>query len=173
MDLLRELFAPYIVEWILGITIVQCVLVILVVVNWVRFRRIRRQHKRLLRGITQDSLEQLLNQYTESLHATERQLDEAAILLDELNRKISTMKGYVGLVRYNALADQGSNLSFSLAILDGDQNGVVISSLYGRHQSYVYAKQLNHGTSEYSLSNEEKEAIALAMEKKEKVYIGS
>lgn len=171
MESLRELFAPYIVEWILGMVIVQCVLIIFVVVNWVKFRRIRRQHKRLLSGVTRENLEQLLTRYTENLHLTERQLDEAAVQLDEFNRKLSAMKGNIGLVRYNALKEQGSKLSFSLALLDTEQNGVVISSLYGRHQSYAYAKPLLRGRSEYSLSDEEKEAIALAMGEREKEYV--
>lgn len=170
MDLLRELFAPYLVEWLLGIIVVQLVIFTLVVVNWVKFRQIRRQQKRLLRGMTRDSLEQLIDKYMANLQTTERHLDEAAVQLDELKRKLAAMKGYVGMVRYNALAEQGSDLSYSLAILDEEQNGVVISSLYGRHQSYSYAKPLSKGTSEYSLSNEEKEAIALAVGKREKEY---
>lgn len=171
MDLLRELITPYTVEWLLGIVTVQAIVLLIVSGNWLKFRKIRRQQKQLLRGMTRDSLEQVLHKYTESLHATERQLAEAAIQLDAVKQSLATVKGNIGIVRYNALAEQGSELSFSLAILDEEQNGVVISSLYGRHQSYAYAKPLSQGKSIYSLSNEEKEAIAQAMGQTEPAYV--
>lgn len=171
MDLLRELMTPYTVEWLLVLAAIQLIMLVLVVVISVKFIKIRKQQRRLLRGITRDSLEQLLQKNTESLQTTERQLDEAAIQLDELKHRLTTLKGHVGVVRYNALAEQGSELSFSLALLDEEQNGVVISSLYGREQSYSYAKPLNKGKSDYSLSNEEKAAIAQAMGEKQTEYV--
>lgn len=171
MDSLREIVSPYVVELLLGMMIVQFILVIAVLVTWIKFRRVRQQQKRLLRGVTRENLEHLIHEYTRSVHEAERQLDEAAVQLDELNRKLSTLKGKIGLVRYNALAEQGNNLSFSLALVDEEQNGVVISSLYGRHQTYAYAKPVVRGTSEYSLSKEEKEAIALAVGEKQEAYV--
>lgn len=170
MDLLREWFHPYMVEWFIALIVIQVVLLVLVIVNWAKFHRIRKQQQQLLRGMTHDSLEQLLNHYAQRLQDTERHLDEAAVQLDHLKHKLSMTKGNVGLVRYNALEEQGGDLSFSLAILDEQQNGLVLSSLYGRQQSYAYAKPLTKGTSDYSLSDQEKEAIALASGKKQKVH---
>lgn len=171
MDLLREWIHPYVVECVMGLFVVQAVLLILVIVNWTKFHRIRKQQKQLLRGMTHGSIEQLLNRYTQRLQDTERHLDEAAVQLDHIKHKLSTVKGNVGLVRYNALEEQGGDLSFSLAILDEQQNGLVLSSLYGRQQSYAYAKPLTNGTSDYSLSDQEKEAIALASGKKQTVHV--
>lgn len=166
MDLLRELIAPYAVEWLLAIALIQIVMLVIVIGIGVKFRNIRKQQKRLLRGVTRDSLEQLLHQYNENFHETERQLAEIAVELADLKERLSTMKGNVGVVRYNALSEQGSELSFSFAVVDHELNGVVISSLYGRQQSYVYAKPLSQGKSHYSLSNEEEAAIAQAVGKK-------
>ena len=93
MDSLREIVSPYVVELLLGMMIVQFILVIVVLVNWIKFRRIRQQQKRLLRGVTRENLEHLIHEYTRSVHEAERQLDEAAVQLDELNRKMSALKG--------------------------------------------------------------------------------
>jgi hypothetical protein len=65
----------------------------------------------------------------------------------------------IGLVRYNSLADSGGNLSFTIALLDMKDNGVVITSMHGRENNRVYAKPILNGKSEFSLTEEELEAV--------------
>lgn len=159
----RDVLTTYSVEWLIGLSVVQFAIFVLLVLTWRQFRIIRKTQKQLLRGVSAENLEQLVSRFTQTVETLERQLDEAAIEIDSLKRQMANMKGHVGLVRYNALQETSSDLSFSFALLDREQNGVVISSLYGRHQSYVYAKPIVKGKSDYSLSNEEKKAIAEAM----------
>ncbi len=66
-----------------------------------------------------------------------------------------------GLVRYNPFSDIGGEQSFSLAIVDKKGNGFVVTSLYARDGNRVYAKPINNGSSEYTLSKEEERAIKL------------
>jgi len=68
----------------------------------------------------------------------------------------------IGMVRFNPFSEVGSDQSFSLALLNGKDDGVVITSLYTREDNRVYGKPIKGGVSEYSLSNEEKEAIEKA-----------
>jgi hypothetical protein len=68
----------------------------------------------------------------------------------------------IGIVRFNPFSEVGSDQSFSLAFLDGQDSGVVITSLYTREDNRVYGKPIKNGQSEYQLSNEEKEAINIA-----------
>ncbi len=84
-------------------------------------------------------------------------LDEA--LRAEIRRGLRR----VGLVRYDALAEMGGRMSFSVALLDEDANGVVISAINGRTESRCYGKAVSNGAAEQELSPEEKEAIAQAM----------
>jgi hypothetical protein len=79
-------------------------------------------------------------------------------IADHLPRSIQG----VGVVRYNPFAQMGSNMSFSLALLDGRANGVVVSVLNNREGSRVYGKAVERGTSSYPLSDEERQAVALA-----------
>lgn len=65
----------------------------------------------------------------------------------------------VKLMRYNAFADTGSDLSYSLALLDENNNGVVLSSIYGREDNRTYAKPIENGKSTYNLSDEEKQVL--------------
>lgn len=72
-----------------------------------------------------------------------------------------TVQG-VGVVRYNPFTEMGGNMSFSLALLDGRADGVVISVLNDRNGSRVYGKAVEQGASAYPLSDEEQQALALA-----------
>ena len=77
--------------------------------------------------------------------------------------KFSVQK--IGIIRYNPFSNVGSDQSFSIALLDSNNNGVVISSLFGRDGNRVYGKPIKNGRSEYSLSEEEKKAIYIALDK--------
>jgi hypothetical protein len=61
--------------------------------------------------------------------------------------------------RFNAFEDVGSNLSFSVAVLDGEGNGVVLTSLYGREETRTYAKKVSGGVAENRLSTEEQNVV--------------
>ncbi|MEI6914259.1 MAG: DUF4446 family protein [Armatimonadota bacterium] len=68
----------------------------------------------------------------------------------------------VGVVRFNAFDDVGGEQSFAVALLDADDNGVVISSVYSRHDCRTYAKTIQSGTSGHALSDEEMQALGEA-----------
>ena len=67
------------------------------------------------------------------------------------------------MVRYNAFRDTGSDLSFTLALLDENNNGVVLNGIYSREMSNIYAKPIENGKSTYTLSDEEQKAIERAI----------
>ena len=72
----------------------------------------------------------------------------------------------IGLVRYNAFKDTGSDLSFTLALLDNKNTGIVLNGIYSRETSNIYSKPVEKGTSTYTLSDEEKQAIQKAINSK-------
>ena len=80
----------------------------------------------------------------------------------ELRQENIRMVDKIGIVRYNPFEGLGSNQSFSLALLDGNNNGVVITSLFSRDANRVYGKPIKQGTSEFKLAEEETKAIELA-----------
>jgi len=98
-----------------------------------------------------------------------RDLKEVLKQFQELKREVEKVSQAskasiqkVGIIRYNPFSDVGGDQSFSIALLDGNNNGVVITSLYSREGNRVYGKVVKNGTSQYSLSNEEKKAIEKA-----------
>jgi hypothetical protein len=87
----------------------------------------------------------------------------AALLDDAVRHELRRGLRRVGLVRYDALADMGGRMSFSVALLDDNANGVMISAINGRTESRCYGKTITAGTAEQDLSPEEKDAIARAL----------
>jgi hypothetical protein len=71
----------------------------------------------------------------------------------------------VGLVRFNPFEDTGGSQSFALAVLDGNGDGFVVSSLHARAGTRLYAKSVSRGASDSALSAEEAEALRQAMAK--------
>lgn len=69
----------------------------------------------------------------------------------------------IGIVRFNPFSGTGSDQSFSIALLDGNNDGIVITSIYAREENRVYAKPIKNSASEYPLSEEEKKAIMKAV----------
>lgn len=96
--------------------------------------------------------QKILNSHAKNI----KELGEIIVELIERNR-LNIQK--VGLVRYNPFAETGGNFSFSLALLDGHDNGIVLSSLHGRGGTRVYTKTISKGQSESTLSDEEKQAL--------------
>ncbi len=74
----------------------------------------------------------------------------------------------VGIVRFNPFPEIGGNQSFSLALVNHHNNGVVITSYYSREGSSVYSKEIKNGKSEYPLLKEEQEAIEIACSQEDK-----
>ena len=69
---------------------------------------------------------------------------------------------HLSVVRYDAFGDMGGHLSWSLALLDDEGNGVVLTSIHGRSDARSYAKSVGRWESDAQLSPEEAEAIAAA-----------
>lgn len=112
------------------------------------------------------TLEEMLKENIENFKEIEKAREEVKLLSGKILNFFPKFLQKTGLVRFKAFEDVGGDQSFALAILDGKDNGVVISSIYGRDQSRNYAKPIKEGVSKYPLSEEEKEAIRTAKEEK-------
>ena len=93
----------------------------------------------------------------------EKQNAEISNHLKNLDTDVSKCIQKVGIVRYSAFKDTGSDLSFALALLDENNDGIVLNGIYSREMSNIYAKPVEKGASSYTLSEEEKQAIDKAI----------
>ena len=78
---------------------------------------------------------------------------------DDLRMRLKSCVQNLRVLRYNAFDNTGSDLSYSVALVDEENNGVVLSSIYGREENRCYAKPVIAGKSQYVLSKEEQEVL--------------
>ena len=82
--------------------------------------------------------------------------------IEKLNKISATCFQKIGVIRFNPFQEVGGDQSFSVALLDAQNNGFVITGLYTREGNRIFAKPIENGQSKYLLSGEEKEAIKKA-----------
>lgn len=127
-----------------------------------RLNNLTRRYKEFMAGSDSVSLEGMLVTLHADLRNVSAEIQANRHYMSLLQEVFaSTVRG-VGVVRFNAFQNTGGNLSFAVALLDGKQDGIVLSSIYGREESRFYAKPIAAGTSSYQLSREELTAIEKA-----------
>lgn len=123
--------------------------------------KIIRHYKRLMRGAPSEAnLAQVLERLVKKLDLDESEIQQISQELAKI--KIANQKNFqkYALVRFNPFEDTGGDQSFALAILDGQNNGIVVSSLHSRSGTRVYIKQVKSGKeTAHQFSKEEKEVV--------------
>ncbi len=132
---------------------------------WLGQRRLQKQHRRLMTGASGGNLEAILNDHLARVQQTAAQVETVDRLARRLEKAAYFSLQHLGIVRFNPFSDTGGDQSFAIALVDGHGNGVVLSSLHARDVTRVYAKPLQRWESTYPLTDEEKQAIALAYRK--------
>lgn len=109
-----------------------------------------------------ENVEKILSEYLRIVDEMDGKIKEQEKCLTRLETNLKKCIQKVGIVRYNAYGDTGSDLSFTLALMDADENGIVVNGLYSRESSSIFAKPLVKGETKYNLSAEEIQAIDIA-----------
>ena len=107
-------------------------------------------------SLTVRDLAKQVQELSERLEATSKEL---SVFKQAMQRAVQK----VAIVRFNPFGDIGGDQSFSVALLDENNDGVVLTSHYGRDENRVYGKGIIQGKSEYALSKEEEDALTRAM----------
>lgn len=149
---------------ILVLFIAVIVILILYISSVVNLRKLRTSYLKFMKKLGNgENLEEMLKEYVKKVEIVEAKNNEIIEYCRVIDENIKRCSQKIGIVRYNAFKDTGSDLSFTLAILDDYNNGVVLNGIYARDSSNIYAKPIENGESKYVLSNEEKEAINKAI----------
>ena len=149
----------------IAMAVVCVVSIILLIIVLCKLKKLRRRIDSLTRGKDAETMEDsILNFFEriECLEDAERKMHKDIRDIKE-NLKITYQK--TGLVKYDAFREMSGALSYSLALLDKENNGVLITSMYSREGCYTYAKDIVNGESKINLSDEEAEALKQAVAK--------
>jgi len=147
--------------------ILLIVLLISYVVLIIKTSNLNKRYKQFMKKLGNGkNIEEDLENYMYRVEKVERQNSELHLICKEMGNQLSGCVQKIGIVRYNAFKDTGSDLSFALALLDEDNTGVVMNGIYSREMSNIYAKPVEKGKSPYTISEEEKLAIDKAINSK-------
>jgi hypothetical protein len=144
--------------------VVILALAVVVIVQSRRIRRATNAYRSLVSDSQGGSLQQLLDSHLGKVIEVGAKAEELSELYEALEARSRGSLQHVGIVRFNPFEDTGSDQSFAIALLDDRRDGIVISSLHGRGQTRVFAKPVEGGASKHTLSDEEAQAIQVAVE---------
>ena len=155
-------------EFTLGMAVAVIILLLLVIIMLARFAALNKRYNNFMRKIGRsDNLEEDLETYMYKVDRVEKQNASITAQIKNIETDLTKCIQKVGIVRYNAFKDTGSDLSFTLALLDENNDGVVLNGIYSREMSNIYAKPVINGKSTYTVSEEETQAIEKAMNSNE------
>lgn len=147
----------------IGLLMVMLILIAAYIRCVIKMKKLYKAYDSFMRGKNMESLEDTLNDQFDRI----RILEEADIRkreeLNALKEKIQYAIQKTGLVKYDAFREMSGKLSYALALLDQDNNGVVVTSMYSREGCFSYAKEIVHGSSSINMSEEEEEALKKAI----------
>ena len=150
--------------FILGTAAIMLVLAILVIISFVKLSKVNKEYNKFMKKLGNgENIDEMLKKYIGKVENVENENKEIEKYCERLEKEISTCTKKIGMVRYSAFQDTGSDLSFALALLDGNNNGVVLNGIYSREMSNIYAKQIVKGKALNKLSDEEEQALDIAM----------
>ena len=153
--------------------IMVVILLIVTIIQIIKTKNLEKRYKNFISKLSKGSnFEGMLREYIETVERVEIENREIKDANQKLEKQINKCVQKIGIVRYNAFVDTGSDLCFALALLDFEDNGIVINGVYSRdNTTTTYAKPVQNGTSKYTLSKEETEAIEKAKQSSESYYI--
>lgn len=153
----NEMFLPI----ISGVCIIMFFLYL---INIIKLVKMKKEYKTFLEKLGNGTnIQEILDKHIDKINKVVTKNEELEKFCVNLDAGIKHCVQKVGIYRYNAYKDTGSDLSFTLALLDENNNGVVLNGIYSREMSNIYAKPIMKGKSTYKITDEEEKAINRAI----------
>jgi hypothetical protein len=149
---------------VIALTALVILLLILVIICFKSLGSLEKRYRKLMRGADNQNIEEAINNYMNKIDAVEKEGQLIKRLYGNMDSKLKGCIQKISLVRYRAFEDIGSDQSFSVALLDEMNNGIILTGIFGRSESTTYAKPVDRGISRYELSQEETQVLREAME---------
>ncbi len=152
----------------LGISVVGAMIIAILLLIWniylqINLSRVKRNQQQLFSGKNGADLEKIILDHSANLKELDRDIQDLYGISNQIHNLAKHSIHKVGAVRFNPFKDLGGDQSFSIAFLDGQNNGIVISGLHTREGNRIYAKSVEKGKAvKHPLTDEEQKAIKLA-----------
>lgn len=148
---------------LLGIVAVLLILLVILIVLTVKYSKIKKRYDKFMQGKNASSLEDDMHGVFEDMKLLKNNVDRNKKDIRILYKNMERTFQKLGIVKYDAFNQMGGQLSFSLALLDENNDGFIINSVHSSEGCYSYTKEIKNGTSSISLGEEEQQALNIAM----------
>jgi hypothetical protein len=145
---------------------VNIIFFILIIILFSSLSKVEKRYRKFMRGVNNKNLEELVTSYLDKIDEVKATSDSVKALYEDIDNRVKGCVQKTSIVRYKAFEDVGSDLSFSIALLNDTNDGVILTGIYGRNESTTYAKPVDKGISRYDLSEEEKHVLNDAINKR-------
>ncbi|MEW9097170.1 MAG: DUF4446 family protein [Clostridiaceae bacterium] len=145
-----------------------CLILILFLIITIQFsaiNKLERRYRKFMRGVDGKNIEEIVISCLDKVDNVTESMDDLKTIGKEIDIKLNNCIQKTSIVRYRAFENVGSDLSYSIALLDNKNDGIILTGIYGRNDSTTYAKPIDKGLSRYELSEEEKYVLKDAMSK--------
>ena len=147
----------------IGLAAISLILLVLVIIQMIQMNKLKKNYKKFMGEKDIKSLEELLEKIVEDNKIILELSDDNRREIRNINKEIEDSFNKVGIVKYDAFKQMGGMLSFSIALLNGKDNGFILNSVHSTEGCYTYVKEVTSGICEMDLSSEEKEALSRAI----------
>lgn len=128
-----------------------------------KLKEIQKRNATFFSGNNIKNVEGVIIEHSKALKNLDKDIQEIYTISNQLNILANKGLHKFGMIRFNPFKDIGGDQSFAIALLNGKNNGLVISSLYTREGTRIYAKAIVDGESEkHTLTEEERQALKIA-----------
>ncbi len=145
---------------------VSLILLIITIVNTVGISKLKKSYKKFMDGEDGKSLEAIIKEHIDEIDKLISDSKKHSDSIDEINNTLKITFQKYGLVKYDAFQEMGGKISFSLCLLNESNDGFIINAMHSREGCYTYIKEVIAGNPVIMLSDEEKQALAMAKEYK-------
>ncbi|KJS87052.1 MAG: hypothetical protein JM58_05420 [Peptococcaceae bacterium BICA1-8] len=161
-----NIYSEYIIALVLLLFLVAFISFIIVIRS---LNRTKKKYQTLLSGVGNINLEEIILSNAQRLNCLEEDVKENENKLLTLDERVDSCLKNPSFKRYNAFDGVGGEQSFSLALMDDNGTGLIISSIHGRDDARTYAKTIVAGKPKFNLSDEEKAVLSIALNSKAKI----
>ena len=153
----------YLLAAVAVLSVLILILLILLIVQMIKVGKLRKRLDKFVLGKDGESLEEDIASLYEDNKLLKTNAEENKKDIRTLYKKLESAYQKRGLIKYDAFSQMGGQLSFSLALLDENNNGFVLNSVHSVEGCYSYTKEIKNGECSIELGKEEAEALAIAM----------
>ena len=130
-----------------------------------KFKKLYRTYDRFMRGKDLESMEETVLAQFERIEALEKSNEEKDRQIESIFENLQHVYQKTGLVKYDAFREMSGKLSYAVALLDKEDNGILVNSMYSREGCYSYVKTISGGKCSIEMSEEEQKALKIAVNK--------